>query len=144
MDKAEFNRIITELRQPRRCRVCGMWFRPERWTATLCSTTCQQRSFRGGDLAYLADLDHPGIRDFDRRQHEHVAALMNQIREHSHAVRERRSESGAAESIGFAVLNQVRGRLKSMPAVTSKAIDAAIDDVMPNCPAELRAQSQAS
>ncbi len=140
MDK-EVDRIITELRQPRRCRVCGLWFRPERWTALLCSTTCQQRSHRGGDLAYLADnrLD-PSIRDFDRRQHEHVAALMNQIREHNHAVLERRSESDAAESIGLVVLKQIRARIQSMPAVTSKTVEAAIDGVMPNCPAELREQ----
>jgi predicted nucleic acid-binding Zn ribbon protein len=42
--------------KPRFCRVCGQQFRPVRFDALTCSTTCRMRKTRGADLAYLATL----------------------------------------------------------------------------------------
>jgi hypothetical protein len=155
MEKVEIDRIVAELREPRRCRVCGLWFRPERWTALLCSTTCQQRSHRGGDLAYLADLD-PAIRDFDRRRHENVKALINQLREHNRAVEARRHETDTAEILGRFWLSYaedtVRIRLaflwaqqqtREPPEATPEIVLEAINEIMPSYPAEAAAQIQA-
>jgi len=38
------------------CRVCGQPFRPVRFDALTCSTTCRMRKSRGADLAYLTTL----------------------------------------------------------------------------------------
>ena len=50
--------------KPRYCRVCGQQFRPVRFDALTCSTTCRMRKTRGADLAYLATLppDQAGAR----------------------------------------------------------------------------------
>jgi hypothetical protein len=54
---------------PRRpCRVCGHEFTPSRFDQRVCTDTCRQRLHRGGDLAYLADLD-PKPRRAARAQH---------------------------------------------------------------------------
>ena len=42
--------------KPRFCRVCGQPFRPVRFDALTCSTTCRMRKSRGHDLAYLTAL----------------------------------------------------------------------------------------
>jgi hypothetical protein len=44
------------------CRVCGQPFRPVRFDAVTCSTTCRMRKGRGLDLAYLTTLPPDQVR----------------------------------------------------------------------------------
>src|SRR6266536_4094433 len=130
MDKAEVDRIVAQLREPRPCKVCGTVFRPERLTAVLCSTTCQQRSHRGGDFMYIDRLTTEAARAGARRLHENVDALINRVGEHNRAIRERLSERTSDEAIGRQVRiiwGIGRGRTKSPPGASSPEIAAVIE-----------------
>jgi hypothetical protein len=85
----ERTKALAELRQPRPCRVCGLVFTPKRWDKLLCSTTCQQRYHRGGDLAYLIHLPE-AARGEARRRHAYIEALIKEVQAHTAAERERR------------------------------------------------------
>jgi hypothetical protein len=99
-DKTEINRIMAQLKEPRPCKVCGTVFRPQRWTtAVLCSTTCQQRSHRGGDFMYIGQLPTEVARKEARARHERIEALIKEVQAHRAAVRERRRQRKIDEGL---------------------------------------------
>jgi hypothetical protein len=91
MNKSEVDRAQAFLHQPRPCRVCGTTFRPERWDALVCSSTCKARRLRGQDLTYLVGLSQAAATE-RRRLHEDVAAAIARLKAHFAAERERRRQ----------------------------------------------------
>jgi hypothetical protein len=137
-------RTTAFLRQPRPCRVCGTVFRPERWDALTCSSTCRSRRARGHDLQYLAGLSEAAL-DQHRRQHADVATAIEVLKEYKVAERQGRSASDAAKDAYRAVLmhfeSEVIERLGVNRGIPSpEVIMDAINQVIPNCPAEFASQ----
>jgi hypothetical protein len=73
----------------RHCRVCGQPFRPTRFDALVCTSTCSMRKSRGHDLAYLSSMP-PAQADARRFVHEADLADIATAR----AVRASRREGG--------------------------------------------------
>jgi hypothetical protein len=150
----ERTKALAELRQPRPCRVCGLVFTPKRWDKVLCSTTCQQRYHRGGDLAYIDRFTTEVARGAARRRHERIQELIESLQDYTAAEREclrhRRAAGAFGQPFGRAAIAVIehlafmRGWQRDPPAITTpEMVMEAINQVIPNCSEEFAAQLQA-
>jgi hypothetical protein len=132
MDKNEVNQAQAFLHQPRPCRVCGTTFRPERWDALVCSSTCKARRLRGQDLTYLAGLGLAAAKEHEMR-HKEVAASIARLKAHFAAERKRREDRKADEKLREqweAAQIMTENEFLKRPASTREAITEAVLAIM--------------